>query len=424
MTMKTKLSAGLLAGLTGVALCGTALAAEITFWHHTYPLADEFIQEMAAEYMEQNPDVTIHFHDEPHGDYEVRLLAAIAAGNPPDIVNLLDYLFPLYVSRDILAPLDAEPFGEESIEAVRDLYMPDALSGLTIDGTTYGVPEEFNTLALFINGDHLREIGLDPEDPENYPQTWEDLFALAEQLQVVEADGTVSRVGFNWVWNLDPYWYAQQYWPILQQYGCEVIGEDGQAAINSEACVAAFTETWQYLIDSGLGGPDLATVNPVNALEDFSTGRQSMAIAGIWAPPLYSPEVQGAYVVAPLPQLDPANPETLLNSYALAVTAQSQNQDVAWDFLRFLVSNSDGYLETSGYVTGLQGWAETEVAQRTKGVEVFAAGQAHGSFVWRSPSWTEEGNAIKLAIEQFAQGVPVQQALDQAAAEIDAIRSR
>jgi len=425
MRMTSVTSTAVLAAAAALAMPGgPAGAAEITFWHHTYPPADEFIQEKAAAYMAENPDVTIRFQDEPHGDYEVKLLASIAAGNPPDIVNLLDYLFPQYASRGILAPLDAEAFGEESMDAVRDLYMPAALSGLTIDGVTYGVPEEFNTLALFINGDHMRDIGLDPDDPATYPATWEDLFALAEQLQVVEEDGTVSRLGFNWVWNLDPYWYAQQYWPILRQYGCDVVGEDGTAAINSEACVAAFTETWQALIDRELGGPHLATVNPVNALEDFSTGRQSMAIAGIWAPPLYSPEVQEAYVVAPLPQRDPEDPHTLLNSYALAVSADSAAPDVAWDFIRYLVSDSDGYLERAGYVTGFKGWADTEVAQRTKGAQVFAEGQQHGSFVWRSPTWAEEGAAIKAAIEQFAQGVPVQTALDQAAEQIDRIRSR
>lgn len=412
----------LIAVTVNVALAGAAIAADITLWHHTYPPADDLIKEKIAEFMEQNPDVTITFQDEPHGDYEVKLLASIAAGNPPDIVNLLDYLFPQYVARDILAELDPEALGLESVEEVRDLYMPAALSGLTIDGKTYGLPEEFNTLNLFINGDHMRDIGLDPDDAANYPETWDDLFALAERLQKVSDDGKVERIGFNWVWNLDPYWYAQQYWPILRQYGCDVIGDDGTATINSDACVAAFTETWQYLIDSGLGGPQLATVNPVNALEDFSTGRQSMAIAGIWAPPLYSPEVQEAYVVAPLPQLDPENPQTLLNSYALAVTANSEHPDVAWEFLRFLTSHSDDYLERAGYVTGLKGWADTDVAKRTKGSQVFGAGQANGSFVWRSPTWTEEGDAIKAAIESFAQGVPVKVALDQAAAEIDSIR--
>ncbi|MFV0335936.1 MAG: ABC transporter substrate-binding protein [Tropicimonas sp.] len=411
---------GSLSLLAMFAVAGAASAQELTFWHHTYPPAAEFIQKKAAEFIATHPGVTIDLHDDPHGDYEVKLLAAIAAGNPPDIVNVLDYLFPQYAGRGILAEVDNAAFGTGSAAELEALYQPQALSGLTIDGTVYGVPEEFNTLALFINKQHLADIGIDAEDPANWPKTWVELFDLAEKLTA--ADG--SRIGFNWVWNLDPYWYAQQYWPILQQYGCDVVDAEGKAAINSEACVKAFSETWKILIDKGIGGPNMATVNPVNALQDFSEARQSMAIAGIWAPPLFSAEVQENYVVASLPQLDPANPKTLLNSYALAVTAASKNKEMAFEFLSFLTADSDGYLLSTGYVTGRLGWNETEAAKTVRGTEIFAEGQKHGSFVWRSPSWTQEGNAIKSAIEQFAQGVPVQDALDQAAADIDSVRSR
>lgn len=409
-----------LSAATLLAGASQALAAELTFWHHTYPPARQFIEKKAAEYTAQHPDVTITLHDDPSGDYEVKLLAAIAAGNPPDIVNILDFLLPQYVSRNILAEVEPQAFGVSSAAGFEALYQPQALSGLTIDGKVYGVPEEFNTLALFLNKKHFQAIGLDAADEANWPKTWNDLIALSEKL--TKEDG--SQIGFNWVWNLDPYWYAQQYWPILTQYGCAVVDAQGKAAINSDACVKAFTETWRVLIDKNLGGPEKATVNPVNALQDFSEGRQSMAIAGIWAPPLYSDEVRANYVVAPLPQLDPANPRTLLNSYALAVTAGSQHKKEAFEFLNFLTSDTDGYLAATGYVTGRKGWAETQAAKKTPGSAIFAKGQGHGSFVWRSPTWTQEGNAIKNAIEQFAQGLPVKDALDQAAAEIDGIRSR
>ena len=411
--------------LAVLSTAGSAGAADETvnlnFWHHTYPPAAKFIEEKAAEFTAQHPNVKITLHEDPHGDYEVKLLAAIASGNPPDIINVLDYLFPLYGSKKILAPVDAAAFGAASMDDLRARYMPEALSGLTVDGQTYGVPEEFNTLALFLNKQHFADIGLDATDQKNWPKTWTDLFSLAGKLMKSE-NGKVTRIGFNWVWNLDPYWYAQQYWPILVQYGCKVIGDDGKAAINSPACVAAFTDTWQNLVTDHLGGPDLATVNPVNALQDFSEGRQSMTIAGIWAPPLYDAEVQKDYVVAPLPQKDPSDPHTLLNSYALAVTAASAHQKEAWEFVHFLTSDGAGYLKATGYITGLKGWADTPAAKETRGSAIFAEGQKYGSFVWRSPTWTQEGTAIKNAIEQFAQGVPVKQALDQAAADIDSVR--
>jgi ABC-type glycerol-3-phosphate transport system substrate-binding protein len=418
--IRSAICLGALSAVATIAAASTAFAVELTFWHHTYPPARTFIEKKAAEFTAQHPDITIKLHDDPHGDYEVKLLSAIAAGNPPDIVNVLDYLFPQYGKRGILAEVDPAAFGVKSATELEALYQPQALSGLTIDGKILGVPEEFNTLALFINKAHFKDIGLDAADPATWPKTWSDLFDLSAKLQKPDN----SRIGFNWVWNLDPYWYAQQYWPILTQYGCEVVDANGKAAINSDACVKAFSETWKVLIDKKLGGPELATVNPVNALQDFSEGRQSMAIAGIWAPPLYSDAVKAEYVVAPLPQLDPANPKTLLNSYALAVTAGSKHQKEAFEFLSYLTADSDGYLAATGYVTGRIGWADSEVAKQTRGSAIFAEGQKHGSFVWRSPTWSEEGTAIKNAIEQFAQGVPVKQALDQAAADIDSIRQR
>src|SRR6478735_2460990 len=76
---------------------GLANAAELKIWHHTYPPAEEFIKQKAAEYTKLHPDVTFQFQSDPHGDYEVKLLAAIAAGEAPDLINVLDYLYPKFV---------------------------------------------------------------------------------------------------------------------------------------------------------------------------------------------------------------------------------------------------------------------------------------------------------------------------------------
>ena len=413
-----------LAGSRGAASAQADNPVSLTFWHHTYPPADEFIQTKIDEYAAENPNVSIELVTYPHGDYETKLLAAISAGDAPDIINLLDYLYPRYVGDGLLAAVDPAAFGGSTMDDVRALYVDKALEGLSADGTVYGVPEEFNTLCLFLNATHFDDIGLDANDPENWPETWEDLFAVAKELEQRDGD-TLTRIGFNWVWNLDPYWYAQQYWPILRQYGGNVLDEEGRAAIDSPESVAMFTEVWQRLITEGMGGPAVATVNPVNALQDFSDGRQSMMIAGIWAPPAFrdNAEVYDNYVVAPLPQKDPANPHTLLNSYSLTVSAASENASEAWRFINHLTSDAGGYIEAAGYVNGRKGWAETPEAEAARGAELFAEGQQHGSFVWRSETWTEEGTAIKQAIENFSQGgASVEDALGQAAEQINSIR--
>ena len=396
----------------------------LTIWHHTYPPAEDFIKQKAAEYSKTHPDVSFKFQSDPHGDYEVKLAAAIAAGEAPDLINVLDYLYPKFVAKGILAEADYKAMGVTSLDDMKALYSPGALDGLIENGKLYGLPEELNTFALFMNKAHFAEVGIDVTDKANWPKTWDDLFALAKKVEKKDASGNLERLGFNWVWGLDGFWYAMEYWPILNQYGCKVLDDSGKATINSPECVAAFTDTWKRVVTDGIGGPDYATVNPVNALQDFSDGRQSMMMAGIWSPPLFGDDVKKNYVVAPIPEKNPNDQHTLLYNYSMTVTAASKHQDEAWAFLRFLTSDGDGYLRHTGYVTGLKDWQTSPAAKDTIGADIFAEQLTHGTYFWRSLTWGEEGKAIKDAIEQFAQGGDVKEAPDAAAKQIDCVRGK
>ena len=176
---------------------GEARAVELTIWHHTYPPAEEFIKQKAAEYTRQNPNVTFKFESDPHGDYEVKLFAAFAGGNAPDIINLLDYLYPKFVQKKLLAEISLPAFGVKTKEELEALYEPGALVGNTVDGKIYGVPEELNTFALFLNKKHFAEAGLDATDPKIWPKTWKDLFALAKKVERRDASGKLTSARFQ-----------------------------------------------------------------------------------------------------------------------------------------------------------------------------------------------------------------------------------
>ena len=40
----------------------------------------------------------------------------------------------------------------------------------------------------------------------------------------------IKVMGFNWVWGLDAFWYAQQFWNVTPQYGCQVLDENGESS--------------------------------------------------------------------------------------------------------------------------------------------------------------------------------------------------
>lgn len=403
---------------------------KITFWHHTYTVATDWMREQVKEYQKTHPNVDIEIIEYPHGDYEVKLRSAIAAGNAPDIINVLDYLFPEFYQKGWLAPVDPAAFGVADQQGVLDLFEKPALEGMTFDGKVYGVPAEFNTFVLFLNKKHFAEIGLDAEklaqEWMTQPLTWDEFFALAKKLEKRDATGNITRMGFNWVWRLDPFWYAQQWWSGARQYGCDVLDKDGKAAINSPACVQMFTDTWYRLVKDDMGGPDLATPNAVYAFQDFMDNRQSIVMGGPWAPAAWrenAPDVYENFVVAPIPQKDPNNPKSFIHTYALAVSASSKVQKESWEFLNFLLSKPGEMYKVAGYINGRKGIFDSpELKEALRGIDVYKKEYATGSFVWRSPTWAQEGDAIKKAIEQFMQDGNVQGALDNAAAEINKIR--
>lgn len=405
---------------------------KIVFWHHTYTVATDWIREKAAEYQVDHPNVEVEVVEYPHGDYEVKLRSAISAGNAPDIVNVLDYLFPEFYANDWLAPAPPTAFGAEDTQGILDQFEAPALTGMTFDGKVYGVPAEYNTFVLFLNPELFAEAGLDADaealvaEWKENPITWDEFFDIAKQVEQRDENGMIKVMGFNWVWGLDAFWYAQQYWNVTPQYGCQVLDENGKAAINSPECVAAFTETWYRLVAEDMGGPDLATSDPVYAFRDFMDGRQAICMGGPWAPGAWkeeAPEIYENYIVAPLPQHDPDNRESFVHTYAYAVSADSQVADEAWAFLNYLLSDPVEMYQVAAYINGRAGMFESpEIRAALKDAEVYEQEYATGTFVWRSPTWAEEGDIIAKAIEQFMQDGDVQGALDQAAAQIDAVR--
>lgn len=404
----------------------------IEFWHHTYTVATDWMREKAAEYQVDHPNVEINIVEYPHGDYEVKLRSAISAGDAPDIINVLDYLFPEFYANGWLAPAPPEAFGAEDTEGILAQFEDPALTGMTFDGQVYGVPAEYNTFVLFLNPDLFAEAGLDAEalveEWKESPITWDEFFEVVKQVEQRDENGNIEVMGFNWVWGLDPFWYAQQYWNVIPQYGCEVLDDDGNAVINSPECVQAFTETWYRLAEEDMGGPDLATSDPVYAFRDFMDGRQAICMGGPWAPPSWreeAPEIYENYIVAPIPQNDPEDRHSFVHTYALGVSSDSEVADEAWAFLNFLLSDPVEMFTVAGYINGRKGiFEEPQVREALKDADVYAQEYATGTFVWRSETWAEEGDIIAQAIEQFMQDGDVQGALDQAAQEIDAVRGK
>jgi multiple sugar transport system substrate-binding protein len=109
------------------------------------------------------------------GDYNAALFNQLSAGTAGDIIYIPDSTAPGIIATGKVVPLndliDTSPF----IPTLLDVY--------TVDGNIYGIPKDFNTLAIHFNKDLFDEAQV--EYPTN-EDTWD---TLAEKIRGVAALG-------------------------------------------------------------------------------------------------------------------------------------------------------------------------------------------------------------------------------------------
>lgn len=122
---------------------------------------------------------------------EQQFLSAVAAGDPPDVVNMGRDQVASYAARGALQPLD-DCIADAKIDVSQ--YREQAMAPLSYDGKTYGIPEFYNYSLLLVNNRVAKEAGIDPAsiDTGNWPQ----LLNQARAMTKTEG-GKLIRLGFD-----------------------------------------------------------------------------------------------------------------------------------------------------------------------------------------------------------------------------------
>lgn len=149
------------------------------------------IETFVAEFEELNPNVDIEaVFCGNYGDTLTKLTLALESGDAPQLV-ILDQRLLTLLSMDAVVCLDDYIMADGGDELLNDFYPGYLLSG-QYNGSQYALPFQRSVLAMYYNKDHFREAGLDPEDP---PQTWDELLEMGAKLTARNEDGTVAHWG-------------------------------------------------------------------------------------------------------------------------------------------------------------------------------------------------------------------------------------
>ena len=172
LTGTTATAAGLALLGRGPAVLGQQVR-ELQVWHtEVEPQTVKTVQEGSiAEFERRFPGFKVRQQPLAWGDLNTKLLAAIAAGSPPDLTHLNPFMTASLYTKGLLRPMD------ELIRALGEKDIHEATQKLQyFDGRYYGVTHAMGGIYIAERRDLREQKGLKP------PQTYADLVDLAAAL--------------------------------------------------------------------------------------------------------------------------------------------------------------------------------------------------------------------------------------------------
>jgi multiple sugar transport system substrate-binding protein len=288
------------------------------------PAETELMSALVAEFNASQPDIHVAYEPVP-GQYYPKLLTMLVAGTAPDVFYLDIAYFRPFLAKGILRPLD--PYLPGSAIA-REQLIDTLVAAFSHDGNLYGIPKDFNTLALFYDPGVFDRAQVARPDA-----TW-DLATLrraARQLTHV-----AGRQQYGFVLTHDD---VDRFLPIARMFGASLFRPDGSCAIDSPEGRAAM----EYY--AGLKLADGAAIYPsevgaTRPYDAFARGAAAMVFEGGWLIPYLSRFAPGLrYGVAELPA-GPAGRSNFLFTVAYAVPRASRHPDAAWKLIEFLTGEA------------------------------------------------------------------------------------
>jgi multiple sugar transport system substrate-binding protein len=308
----------------------------ISYLTHWGPETVDLLEDAAAAYSEEHPNVTVEFQAVPFGDLLTTIRAQAGGGDAPTIAGIYDLWLPELVRDEIVVPAP-----EAVATEVSGNWLAGAVTAATVDDAVYGVPTEFTLYALNYNTRLFEEAGIDGP-----PATWDELIATAEALTVRDGD-TITRQGFGLI-NSWPAGVVHPFASLLASNGGALIGEDGLPALNTPEALETF-ELYENLVsgvqvtDPQMNTADANTVGPY--FDNFVAGNTAMIImANWWESALRTgmgDEEFANIATAPIP-VGPSGESPSSISYTwmnvVSAAADEAEQAAAWDFLAWLNS--------------------------------------------------------------------------------------
>jgi arabinogalactan oligomer/maltooligosaccharide transport system permease protein len=341
--MRNSLFLGLLA-ICAIAFSGCGEPAKsIVLWHAYRGGEEKALDQIAAQYEDENPGVRVELLSIPFDAYSAKLGAAIPRAHGPDLFIDAHERLGIYLRDGLVSPVgDALP---DSDLAAFDSASIDAI---TIDQKHYAVPLSDKCLALYVNDSLVRS------DPKSLEEISALRASLPDDSYPLAYEATSA------------FFHA----PFLHAFGGRMLDDDGHFAFEGSAAASSV----DFVRDLTL--KRIIPVEPDGALVTrlFASGHAAAAISGPWMQSEIKDSVH--YHVVSLPKIEAAasskghgDMRPLLTVEGVMLTPTGAQRDDVRAFARYL------------------GGKESALVRATVGEQVVAR-----SDVWSDPAIANNPN--------------------------------
>ncbi|MCY3834650.1 MAG: extracellular solute-binding protein [Chloroflexi bacterium] len=389
-----------------------AAQTELSMWYHGGAWAAEhqvFIDLIEAFNSSQS-EYAVILEAFPQESYNSSIVAAAAAGDLPDIIDVDGPVMPGWAWAGWMAPLTLS-------EGALDEFLPGPIGEW--QGELYAVGLWDAAVSIYARRSVLEAHEIRIPTLEE-PWTGDEFDAILEQLQASGEFEYAFDLGMAWTGE----WYPYAFSPFLQSFGGDMIDRstycEAEGVLNGEAGVA-FGEWWQSLFDRGLSpGTSQDTGDRETG---FIDGRYALQWMGNWAGVSTLAEVGDDLIFLPAPDFGHGNIIGAA-SWQLGASATTEHPEGVSQFIEFAIQ--DEWLTAFSDATGLAPATANAAAMS----ENYSAGGPLEVFYELSndqalirpvtPGYATLALIFEKALADIANGADVQDSLDAAVDEIEA----
>jgi multiple sugar transport system substrate-binding protein len=334
----------------GAALAEEAAAPSGDAVEITYALWDSAQQPAyeacAAEFQKEHPNIGVKVEQSGWDDYWSTIQTGMVAGNAPDVFTNHLAKYPEFASKNQI--VDIQPLVERD-SVPTDIYIGDLAELLTRDGKRYGLPKDWDTVAIFYNKGMFEEAGIDPAVMEDWTWNPQDGGTFEETIAqlTIDANGNnalspdfdkdnVEQYGF--IHQGQGNGYGQTQWSFLAaangfQYQDELWGTQFHY---DDPKLAETLEWYHGLMEKGLA-PSFSDVSSLGGAALFQSGKGAMTSDGSWNIKNYIDNSNFEVGFGLLP-VGPEGRKSMFNGLADSIYVGTEHQEEAWEWVKFLAS--------------------------------------------------------------------------------------